>query len=33
MFINLYIIQPFGGDRYSGGGGVVPNYEHMRDVP
>jgi len=25
--------QPFGGDHYSGGGGVVPNYEHMRDVP
>ena len=25
--------QPFGGDHYSGGGGVVPNYDHMRDVP
>ena len=25
--------QPFGGDRFSGGLGVVPDYEHMRDVP
>ena len=25
--------QPFGGDRFSGGLGVVPDYEHVRDVP
>ena len=25
--------QPLGGDRFSGGKGVVPDYDHMRDVP
>ena len=25
--------QPLGGDRFSGGLGVVPNYDHVRDVP
>ena len=25
--------QPFGGDRFSGGLGIVPDYDHMRAVP